>query len=272
MNIALQDTIWKLKTAEKKSAFEQDKKNSIIRDSGLHLEKILQKKDELFSTRKEFKFIIPLDKLSPVINFLQQDFFCSHFGEDFIFKYHNIYFDSSDFKFFRLHSQGKYNRIKIRTREYKNGAINKFLECKRKVKGAKIKKERQRIISDNLDLIPSFPFIKKELKKYNLKPSDLKNKTEISYDRINFVSKDFKKRVTLDFDIWAQKNSKKVPIAANFFILEVKSEKFPKKIVQFLLRNYKIKEEKFSKYCVSLCVLEKNLKRNKWKTILKKYF
>lgn len=110
------------------------------------------------------------------------------------------------------------------------------------------------------------------LREYGLSPSDLTKKTEITYNRINFIEEEANIRVTIDFDITVHGNSGKMcKIIPNFFILEIKSNKYPNKIIKGINKNFHIRETNFSKYCVSLCKIENGLKTNKWKQIIKKY-
>ena len=239
----------------------------------VHVKEFLDQEDDLVTFRQEYKFIVPLEYLNDILDSLKEDFFYSHFDHGFVYKYHNTYFDTKNYTFFNLHRQGKYNRIKIRIREYKNGVQNKYLECKRKIKGVKITKERAQIdlsINDigNCDE----KFLDSNLQKYQVKQENLVNITETFYNRVNLISTDRKKRITLDFDIHAKNNnSNDIKIIPGYFILELKSRDFPKKIIKLLHKEYKLREENFSKYCVSLCLLNQNLKKNRWKRILKKY-
>ena len=240
----------------------------------VHIKNVLRKEDDLFLSRQDHKFVVPKKHIRNILKFLKTDFSYIHFGNGFICKYHNIYFDTDDYKFFNLHRQGKYNRIKIRTREYKNGIQNKFLEFKKKVRG--IKTEKKRIQLDANFSSPKLlnqSFVTENLKKYKLQAGDLKKETEIFYKRISLIAKDLQSRITIDFDICVcNKKSDLIKIMPEYFILEVKSKKYPKSISQFLRKEYKIREESFSKYCIALCLLEDKLKKNKWKTLLKKYF
>ncbi|MBN2087936.1 polyphosphate polymerase domain-containing protein [Candidatus Peregrinibacteria bacterium] len=240
---------------------------------GLDFVGIQKGTDSLFLSRKDYKFVLPVEKMEDVISYLKTDFFCNEFEEECVFQYHNIYFDTNDFKFFNQHRQGKYNRIKIRIRNYKNGKQNSFFECKRKVNGENTKKERVKIdagqshentLRSNIAL--------KHLDRYNLNSTELSQKTHITYNRISFVSKLSDIRISIDFDLCAKlgegENKEIIP---GFFILEVKSSKYPGKIISTLIRNFKTRKVSFSKYCVSLCKLNRELKQNNWKQVLKKY-
>lgn len=248
--------------------------NLINSIDGLILKDIPKKEDPLYFSRQDYKFIIPVELIEGILNFLKEDFFCRHNSNNCIFHYYNYYFDTDDYKFFNLHKQGKYNRIKIRIRNYESETKSSYLECKRKAKGKCNQKERCKINVDmNQNDVLMNELVRKNIKHYNLKPSDLKKRTEIAYNRINLMGKAQKSRISLDYDIVVKNDEKSwSKIVPGYAVLEVKTNEYPKKIIKFLRRSYKIRETDFSKYCIALCVLEDNLKKNKWKQVLKKYF
>ncbi|MBT3864533.1 VTC domain-containing protein [Candidatus Peregrinibacteria bacterium] len=234
------------------------------------IEEVLKFKDPLAKFRREYKFLIPRRILGEVLGYLADDFYYSRSGENSVCHYKSVYYDTDDYKFFRQHRQGKFNRIKVRTREYGNRISSTFVECKMKVRGMRTQKDRSPI--DTFAGVLDKDFIHDKLSSYGLTVDDLTKETIIRYNRIFLISKDFKRRVTLDFDIYAKnKGGGEVEIVPEYCVLEVKDHRYPKEVGAFLKRTYGIRRTGFSKYCVSLCVLNDSLKRNKWKQILKKY-
>ncbi|MCT4592055.1 MAG: VTC domain-containing protein [Candidatus Gracilibacteria bacterium] len=231
--------------------------------------KELVKNDSFFSARKEYKFIIQKKHMLDVLNFLRDDF-CFVVADDdsLTSAYESVYLDTEDYLFFNLHRVGKLKRIKIRTRLYKGGFGDQFIECKKKLSSLKVEKYRYKIEGDQI-LDPDL--FEGELLKHGLKFADLKKETTVNYNRINLISNDLSEKVTLDFDLNAQNQNGEVSFLGNYFILEVKSRSFPKKIAKFLKTNYRVQENGFSKYCIALCLLNKDLKKAKWKHIFKKY-
>jgi len=247
--------------------------NSVNKLEAISLETFLKKDDPLALSRREYKFIVPREFLEDVLDFLKTDFLSTQTDGNRIFQYSNTYFDTKDYRFFNWHRQEKYNRIKVRIREYQGGNHKKFLECKEKIKGVQSLKHRFSFTpeSNTSDLIKKEPIADK-LRQYKVDADELINQTSTSYSRLSLIGKKNKMRATIDFDIFAEnKASSPVQILPNHFILEIKSKTFPKTIADFLKKKYKIQESGFSKYCISLCHLEKGLKKNKWKQILKKY-
>lgn len=233
----------------------------------LSIQKALAAEDQVFQSRQEYKFIIPLIFLDQVLTYLKDDFFCKQCDDGYIFRYKNTYFDTSDCALFHMHRQGKYNRIKVRIREYQNGIPNRFIECKEKVRGLKNKKKRQLI--GKSDDLPA-DFLNEALGRYGLSADQLRPAVNICYDRLHFVSKNKTSRVTIDFNLsvyFPETNPK--PLIPGYFVLELKSNTYPKAMIRFLRRSLQQREQSFSKYCVALCFLNPLLKRNRWKSVFK---
>jgi len=247
--------------------------NSILFDKfeTIAIEDFLSSSDPLSDRRKDFKFITPLDSLPQIFDYLQESYICAVEGSSAIRNYRNKYFDTSDYKFYQMHRKGKYNRLKVRLRQYgESGDI--FVESKLKENGERTKK--QRVKADFIDSrVLEQDFIPSRLQDFDLSTSDLSNETHISYDRIFLVSKNRGSRITIDFNILASGEDLNYvkQVAPEYAILEVKQGGYPKDIIRFLKNNFKIRESRFSKYCVSLCLLEDGLKKNVWKQTLKKY-
>ena len=229
---------------------------AIEKKNCLDLQNFLRSPDSVFSVRKEWKFVLPEKFLPEIAQFLRRDFRVGAIDEEFIFNYRNVYFDTADFAFFRQHRAGRLKRLKLRVREYLNGRANVFLECKEKVAPRKMIKKRKRIPFDwEKNWREIFPpdFAANKLQKFNLQISDLKPVAEVSYRRINFIAKNSRSRVSIDFKITTKIGGRNFKIAPQFLILEIKTQKYPCEICQFLLRKFAARETKFSKYCVALC-------------------
>jgi len=234
------------------------------------IERFFGHKDPLASNRKEYKFLVPMVHLETVLDFLADDYYFCNKGDECIFRYNNTYFDTLDYTFFKHHRQGRFNRIKIRTREYSDLVTETYVECKMKVRGSKTRKKR--VQRTGFDSGLDYDFVHENLDKYGLKVADLKSQTNIRYNRMFLTSKAFDQRITIDLNIYAKKfGGVGREVLPRHFVLEVKSSKIPKEMTRFLKSVLKVRRTGFSKYCVSLCLLDESLRRNKWKQILKRY-
>ncbi len=240
---------------------------------GLDFQEIDQEEDLLFLSRQDYKFLVPLKHLENLLGFLAQDFYCKEYKGEAVFHYHNTYFDTEDYKFFNLHRQGKYSRIKIRVRDYKNGRRSRYVECKKKERGFLTNKVREQLppAQDAHQALHS-QMIQNSLQDYHLTPEDLTREIYTSYDRISLRAKNGQMRVSIDFNLQAGRpNEPEKLVMSDHMVVELKSNKYPSKIISFLKSEFGVRETKFSKYCVSLCKLEKTVKKNKWKQVLKHY-
>ena len=239
----------------------------------LYVDRAINKADGLFNVRQEVKFLIPKRCLSMLLSFLRQGFYSRSCKDGLLFKYCNTYLDTSDLMLFHRHRQGKYNRLKVRIREYKNGIPACFIECKEKHCGIKNKKKRK-VLNKGDDYLSQLkePFLKTVLDRYSVDPNHLVPSIQIQYDRLHFISPLNQVRVTLDFNLMANlPDEKPIHFLSDFFILEIKFNKNPRDILYFLRQDFNLRPLSFSKYCVSLCYLNESLKRNRWKQIFKKY-
>ena len=225
---------------------------------------LAQKKGALLR-RREKKFLVPRKILPEIFEFLRANFLCIAEKNREIFFYKTIYFDTKNFYFFFAHKNGRKNRAKLRIREYENRRI--FLELKEKT-NKNFKKKTRQIFGGNFAAEKNF--FEKKLEKFNLQNENFEQKLTIFYRRINFVSRDFAVRASVDFEISADEKK----ILENFAILEIKfAEKnsLEKIFEQFLRRKFKIRPTGFSKYCVGICAKNPELPRNSWKKIFEKY-
>jgi hypothetical protein len=237
----------------------------------IHISEMIRNKDPLMKKRREFKFLVKREFVPKIAEFLSQNFTLSTHSDGILFSYKNDYFDTDDYVFFNKHRCGKPNRLKVRVRKYESGDKKNFMEFKQKIKGVFTEKERFEI-SEKTEEILIFDNEKtlKILEKFRIKKEEISRKITTTYKRIFLVSKDLKTRITFDLDLSAQfKNGKKVELFQEYFIMEIKDLNTPKNIMQFLKKNFKIRQTNFSKYCISLCALNQDFKSNKWKQILK---
>lgn len=240
----------------------------------VRIEELVGKKDPLSQARKEYKFLVPTKHLKEIIEKIDDEFLCTSHKEGLFFHYESTYFDTPDLLFFNNHRRGRPNRIKVRVREYKSGVKSSFIECKKKYKGTYTQKDRKKIGENptkNWDTgVLENECIVKNLKKYNLTPKDLEQSMHIKYKRIFMVAKDFSKRITIDFDIeCVDKKKRTTRIIPEYCVFEVKEEGIPKQIMRILRKNYKIRRGPFSKYCISMCTLNPDVRKNRWKQTLK---
>lgn len=223
--------------------------------------------------RTDHKFCMHISQLPSLMEALQNEYSVLEINGQTIFHYDNTYFDTPDNKMFMSHHNGKSNRYKIRIRNYVESDIS-FLEIKLKNnKGRTIKKRMVRKDFDS-DFSPaelSFIGMVSPFTGDQLIPK-IKNK----FHRITLVNRNFTERVTFDFKPVFQNELKQISIK-NIVIIEVKQDKASDvALITKILRERKIQNEGFSKYCIGRSLLDETIKKNNFKPILlkirKEYF
>jgi hypothetical protein len=196
-----------------------------------------------------------LEKLSPFYKILKID-------DTYTFSYDNHYFDTEDFLFYHQHHNEKRNRYKVRYRSYSTtGEI--FFEIKTKNNKNRTLKKRFPVEEWNQDLgKKEYKFITNNI---DISPQSLKSILNIQFKRITLVDKNFTERLTIDMQLSIKngKNSKKFD---NLIITEIKQNKYnvKSKFIQ-ILRDIKISEMRFSKYCIGIISVNNDIKKNRFK-------
>ncbi|MDC7219965.1 MAG: polyphosphate polymerase domain-containing protein [Spirochaetales bacterium] len=220
-------------------------------------------------SRTDTKYVGSLDQLVLLLQSVSDDYYVlSHQGIR-NFSYETTYMDTPDFKLYTAHQNGRTNRYKIRTREYRDSGLV-FDEIKFKNnKGTTVKKRINREAKDA-------PLDKEFLDFINLDKSleafsdQLVPMLDVSYRRITFVNKDFTERITLDFNLRFNHESKN-DILGNLFIMEIKrNHGSEKSIMENALRTHKIMQTGISKYCVGIASTREDVKINRFKPLIRK--
>ena len=212
-------------------------------------------------SRVDTKFVFDYDTFLKILPELNNHYYVLDVNNIRINAYQSLYFDTDNFDFYNEHHNGKKNRIKVRFREYLDSGL-RFLEIKQKNNKGVTKKSRVKV--DKIEEVlgdKNSDFIKKILGI----DIDLCSRHWNAYNRITFVNKHIKERLTIDTD-FSFKGNNKQGIMNNMIIAEVKQEKvnyssvFMRKIKEKGIRPFRI-----SKYCMAMANLYPELKQNNFK-------
>lgn len=212
--------------------------------------------------RKDTKYVLNMAQLQPILEKLLQSYNILKIDNNLTFEYDNKYFDTENFLFYYQHHNEKRNRYKIRFRNYRS--INKtYFEIKTKnnknrtVKKRLLSEHSQENFSDaEINLINQITGISHE---------DLNQSLNVRFSRMTLVDYQFNERLTIDTNL-VVKNGKDHKIFENLVIAEIKQSKYnPKSPFIKSLRELKISEMKFSKYCMGMIHLYDHLKKNRFK-------
>lgn len=209
--------------------------------------------------RTDTKFIFSSCYLPEILKEIQQLYYALEIDDQRIFSYRTTYYDTPDYLLFTDHMHGKLNRHKVRHRLYESTGTT-FLEIKQKTNKNRtikwrIKNEQNGHLDDD-----ALNFLSGHLKN---NPNNLNPVITNRFSRITLVHLEAKTRITLDFNITfldKQQNLISLPYLA---IAEVKREKTCSQdfFIQ-LLRNKRIYQAGFSKYCMGSAMLYELPKKN----------
>ncbi len=226
--------------------------------------------------RYDSKYQLPVSQLCHVLNAIKDDYYVLMINDCAYQSYQTNYYDTGNDSFYLNHHNGKLNRLKIRKREYVNsGSV--FLEIKQKNNKGKTNKTRIQVKNRSTKLsIEELDFLEQHnCLNSNLSTINLMVTNSNSFKRITLVNKDFKERCTIDLKLTFSNKNKQINIS-DIAIIELKQGHLNMKTPLFnALKERRIKQDGFSKYCVGRAFLEPKLKQNRFKPKLlqlKKHF
>jgi len=227
-----------------------------------------------FLNRFDTKYVL---KIAPAFDFIkniQNDYSLLQINDKIIQSYRTVYFDTPELHCFNLHHNKRANRFKFRTRQYlSNGKI--FNEIKQKLNTGKTVKFRQRRdVEKNgipvLGEVSKFDDAFMNLASSNgYKFEALAPSLFVFFNRITFLNKHFPERVTLDFDLRYEFGKTEV-LLRDMAIVELKRDRSPERsAAQNFLRKIHKEPGAFSKYCVGICLVREDARKNRFLPRLK---
>ena len=179
-----------------------------------------------------------------------------------LFQYDNLYYDTEDFLFYNQHHNEHRKRYKVRLRKYSSDS-KIFFEIKIKNNKNRTVKKRLLVNKMNNDLGEKEKKMVSEI--IGLFPDKLTPKLNMQFNRITLVDKRFRERLTIDTNLSIM-NGNSSKIFDKLVISEIKQGKYsPKSDFVQTMRNLKIPEMRFSKYCMGMLHAHKGIKLNRFK-------
>ena len=216
--------------------------------------KLLDRQDTKF-VFNQIQLPLILDKIKPFYRILE-------ISNDLVFTYDTTYFDTDNFLFYYQHHNENRKRFKVRFREYSSKS-NTFFEIK--IKNNKNRTIKKRLMVDEMNgcLGKQEQDLVSEI--IGLQPNGLTAKLNIQFSRITLADNSFNERLTIDTNLSA-KNGSSSKIFDKLVISEIKQKKYnPKSQYIQILRELKIPEMRFSKYCMGILHVNKEIKYNRFK-------
>ncbi len=213
--------------------------------------------------RVDTKFVTTIDRLERLLRLAVDRYAIQEIEGRQMMPYTTLYYDTDDCDMFGQHQRGKKNRQKVRVRRYESSGIA-FLEVKRKNNKGRTDKKRmqvqERVPDLNLYVYRSFLLQKSRYGAANLTPH-LSN----AFRRITLVNNAMTERLTIDFDL--KFHNEKTGLDHDMgplVIIEVKRDGQTFSPVLDLLKQLRIHQSGFSKYCIGMALTDPSLKRNRF--------
>lgn len=218
--------------------------------------------------RTDTKFVTNVATLARLLQMCRGHYYAQRVNDDAISPYTTLYFDDLvHHEMFHRHQAGHRPRTKVRARTYINGGIS-FLEIKKKDNHGKTRKKRIQV--------PSIEAVADE----RFGEDFLREQTDLSWDairptvrnffnRITLVNFEKTERLTIDFDLrFYNYESGREEAMGEAVIIELKRDgRVPSPILP-LLRELRIHQNGFSKYCIGSVITNPALRVNNFKAKL----
>ena len=215
--------------------------------------------------RYDTKYLVPTDVLPEFLSRLVANYSILEIAGSREFEYFNEYFDTSDFRFYSNHHNGKINRLKIRYRRYVETGVA-FMEVKKKIK-QETKKYRIPHSFDSFEFDAAATNFVGE--KAGINSVELVPKLQIIYRRITLLNPKSGDKITIDRDLRFDNGENKY-VLSHLAIIEVKTKKSSEAIrnagsATQVLREMMISRTDLSKYCIGLVLTKSKVKYNRFK-------
>jgi len=213
-------------------------------------------------SRIDNKYVIPAKFLKELLLQIKDQYYAFEIGGKRAHEYKTLYYDTDDLLLYKKHHQGKLNRYKIRERTYVDSELSYF-EIKFKnnkndtIKNRiKITQINDKIEGDTKDFLHTISGLDGEL---------FKPKLWVLYHRITLVSKAMNERATIDLGLTFDNLNNRIDYS-DLVVIEAKRDKSLKTTPMLLaLKENKLREGGFSKYCFGQASTDPNLKHNQFK-------
>ena len=209
--------------------------------------------------RVDTKFVLTNTQLAAVLQSLPCEYRVLCIENKRMNHYRTLYFDTPDFRLFNLHVNENAERYKVRIREYMD-TFESFLEVKHKTR-------KNRTIKDRISTLSLQPNLTLEAERWlnDTFPYDSRNlepKLWNTFTRMTLVNEVSCERVTLDTDLvfYSQQNYIRLDGLA---VAEVKMSS-GRQDSAFLeqMESRRIHPQGFSKYCMGVSMLYRDVKKN----------
>lgn len=217
------------------------------------------------SERLVSNFVFRKSMLYPLLREAASGYRVIALGGNPFFDFKSQYYDTDQYALYLDHHNERLNRWKIRR-------IDNLTEGKIRFEiryfNNKHKTQRWYVETDNRNNALSKPE-KRLLKKHTpYRPKLINPSLCANYRRFTLLGSDNTTRVTFDTDLQFIHRGMAIQLP-QLAVAEVKQAEFsPRGVIYDILKNHQIYPKNFSKYCIGLAMLNKQVKTNNFKTTL----
>ena len=218
--------------------------------------------------RTDTKFVTNIETLARLLKMCHGHYYAQRVADDPVSPYTTLYFDDLDrHEMFSRHQAGHRPRTKVRARTYINGGIS-FLEIKKKDNHGKTRKKRIEV--PDIEAV-MFDRAGEDFltERTGYTWDDIKPTVRNYFNRITLVNYEKTERLTIDFDLrFYNYETEQEATMGRAVIIELKRDgRVPSPILP-LLRQLRIHQNGFSKYCIGSVITNPNLRINNFKAKL----
>lgn len=213
--------------------------------------------------RIDTKYVVSVRQLMSILLSMKNNYRVQVAEQQAIAKYRTVYLDTDNAIMYLMHQNGQKIREKIRVRTYVDSSLT-FLEVKNKNNHGRTKKTRIKVDStETLEQNGADAFLADNAW-YRL--NELSPRLENQFGRITLVDKSMTERLTIDLGVCFlnYKNGCKSALP-QIAIVELKREGLKHSFALDVLKNMRIKQASFSKYCIGCALTDSTLKQNRFK-------
>ncbi len=227
--------------------------------------------------RIDTKYAVPISVLPAILEAAQADYFAQEIDGQRIATYDTMYYDTDTLDMYVRHHDRQLVRQKIRVRQYVESDLT-FLEIKRKNNKGRTKKKRIAVpgfaISAN-----TFGESKRETwsvedfiaAKSRYQWSELSPHLSTRFHRITLVNKAKTERLTIDMDlVWDNVVTGESKTFPELVIVELKRDGNVPSPMNKIMLDLRIHQLKISKYCIGTALTTPKIKKNRFKSKIRK--
>lgn len=219
--------------------------------------------------RHDTKYLFHRDQFPAVLAALYNDYRILEIDGKRAFRYETVYYDTDDYYFYHQHHNRRLNRYKVRSRRYADSGLH-FFEIKFKDNKGKTTKKRREILPAEFGVElneTAHSFAHKHFRERDRHLIRcMRPKIQIDYRRITLANPELKERLTFDVDLAFVDSSRNEHSLGDLVIAELKQETVNRMspIVR-VLRDLRIKQGNFSKYCMGVVKCTSDVRKNRFK-------